>query len=148
MRKIHSGSETRLSAVLLVIATLLLAGCSGTDTAAKPEVAGGEVDDLFAGLEGKTAPAAPGQEINRYLMQITAAIQNHFHYDSVYAGKECSLRLKLAPDGMLLDVRAEGGDPALCLAAVVATANASFPKPPTPAVYAVVKNAALEFRPQ
>ncbi|AMG98279.1 cell envelope integrity protein TolA [Serratia liquefaciens] len=147
MRKVNSGSETCLSAVLLVIATLLLAGCSGTDTAAKPEVSGGEVDDLFAGLQGKTAPA-PGQEINRYIAQIAAAIQSHFQYDSVYAGKECSLRLKLAPDGMLLDVRAEGGDPALCRAAVVATANASFPKPPTPAVYAVVKNAALEFRPQ
>ncbi|MBH3265121.1 protein TolA, partial [Serratia marcescens] len=101
MRKVNSGSETRLSAVLLVIATLLLAGCSGTGTAAKPEVSGGEVDDLFAGLEGKTAPA-PGQEINRYISQIAAAIQSHFQYDSVYAGKECSLRLKLAPDGMLL----------------------------------------------
>ncbi|MBI3311307.1 MAG: cell envelope integrity protein TolA [Serratia liquefaciens] len=121
--------------------------CSKTGTASQPGPSGDEVDALFAGLEGKTTPT-PGDEINRYITQITAAIQSHFQYDSVYAGKQCSLRIKLAPDGMLIDVQAEDGDPALCRAAIVATANASLPKPPTPAVYAVVKNAALEFRPQ
>jgi colicin import membrane protein len=34
-------------------------------------------------------------------------------YDaSSYTGKTCTLRIKLAPDGMLLDsVKSEGGDP-------------------------------------
>ncbi len=37
-----------------------------------------------------------------------------------YAGKTCTLRIKLAPDGMLLDIKPEGGDPALCQAALAA----------------------------
>lgn len=146
MRKTHLGFDVSVPALVFVIASLLLTGCSKT-SAIKQGPSGDEVDALFAGLEGKATPV-PGDEINAYLTQIRAAIQSHFHFADAYAGKKCSLRIKLAPNGMLIDVQAEGGDPALCRAAIVAITNASFPKPPSPAVYRVVKNAALEFRPQ
>jgi colicin import membrane protein len=53
----------------------------------------------------------------------------------------------MAPDGLLIDVKAEGGDPALCQAALAAARQAKFPKPPSEAVYDVFKNAPLDFKP-
>lgn len=147
MRKVNLGFGVSVPTLLLVIATLLLAGCSKPRSTIKPGASEDGVDALFAGREGKTTPAS-GDEVNTYIAQVRAAIQSHFQNVDTYAGKECSLRIKLAPNGMLIDVKAEGGDPVLCHAAIVAIANASFPKPPSPAVYRVVKNTALEFRPQ
>jgi len=57
------------------------------------------------------------------------------------------LRVKLAPDGLLLDIKSEGGDPALCQAAVAAARLAKIPKPPSQDVYEVFKNAPLDFKP-
>lgn len=70
-----------------------------------------------------------------------------FYDASSYAGKTCTLRIKLAPDGMLLDIKPEGGDPALCQAALAAAKLAKIPKPPSQAVYEVFKNAPLDFKP-
>lgn len=61
--------------------------------------------------------------------------------------KPGTLRIKLAPDGMLLDIKPEGGDPALCQAALAAAKLAKIPKPPSQAVYEVFKNAPLDFKP-
>ena len=71
-----------------------------------------------------------------------------FYTDPSYTGKTCDLRIKLAPDGLLLDVKAEGGDPALCQAALSAARQARYPKPPSEAVYQVFKNAPVVFQPQ
>ncbi|GHM41651.1 hypothetical protein ECZU47_50730 [Escherichia coli] len=40
---------------------------------------------------------------------------------------------------MLLDIKPEGGDPALCQAALAAAKLAKIPKPPSQAVYEVFK---------
>lgn len=54
---------------------------------------------------------ASGADINNYAGQIKSAIESKFYDASSYAGKTCTLRIKLAPDGMLLDIKPEGGDP-------------------------------------
>ncbi|EIR80982.1 protein TolA [Yersinia pestis PY-32] len=54
----------------------------------------------------------------------------------------------MAPDGLLIDVKAEGGDPALCQAAIAAAKQAKIPKPPSTDVYEQFKNAPLVFKPQ
>ncbi|MBO1502709.1 cell envelope integrity protein TolA [Serratia proteamaculans] len=133
--------------LIVALGVMMLAGCSKSHSEIKSGASGEGVDDLFATLEGKTAPA-PAGGVNAYAMQIKSAIQSHLHDAGLYAGKECSLRITLAPDGMLIAVRAEGGDPALCRAAIKATTNARFPKPPSQVVYGDFKNAVLEFRPQ
>ncbi|MGQ7172078.1 cell envelope integrity protein TolA, partial [Escherichia sp. R-CC3] len=69
---------------------------------------------------------------NNYAGQIKSAIESKFYDASSYAGKTCTLRIKLAPDGMLLDIKPEGGDPALCQAALAAAKLAKIPKPPEP----------------
>jgi len=45
-------------------------------------------------------------------------------------------------------VSSEGGDAALCQAAVSAAKLAKIPKPPSQAVYEVFKNAPIDFKPQ
>ncbi|THD29352.1 cell envelope integrity protein TolA, partial [Pantoea sp. R102] len=128
-----------------------------------------DVDDLLGGLSsGKNAPksgaasgggaaagqgnqkkaGASGAEVNAYLGQITSAIQSRFYDADLYRGKSCDLRIKLAPDGLLIDVKAEGGDPALCQAAITAAKQARIPKPPSQAVYEVFKNAPMRFKPE
>lgn len=146
MKRVHFWVEICAPALSLVIAALLLTGCAKTSSTIKsgPSDEGG--DALFAPLEGKTAPV-PGAEARQYGAQIQSAIQSHFQDAGSYAGKRCSLRLMLAPDGLLLDARAEEGDPDLCRAAIKAATNARFPKPPSQAVYGTFKNAVLEFRP-
>ncbi|WP_273973700.1 cell envelope integrity protein TolA, partial [Serratia ureilytica] len=130
-----------------------------------------EVSDLFGGLaDGKNAPkgggakskgdgkpagqgnaktaGASGADISGYMGQIQGAIQSKFYDASSFAGKTCDLRIKLAPDGLLISVQAAGGDPALCQAAVSAAKLAHIPKPPSDAVYQHFKNSILEFKPQ
>ncbi|EOI6419380.1 cell envelope integrity protein TolA, partial [Yersinia enterocolitica] len=127
-----------------------------------------DVDDLFGGLaNSKNAPksgsgagaAAAGKgggkksgasagDISGYLGQVTAAIQSKFYDADLYKGRTCNLRIKLAPDGLLIDVTQEGGDPALCQAAIAAAKLAKIPKPPSQDVYEVFKNAPLVFKPQ
>ncbi|ENE2467036.1 cell envelope integrity protein TolA, partial [Escherichia coli] len=132
--------------------------------------AAAEADDIFGELSsGKNAPktgggakgnnaspagsgntknnGASGADINNYAGQIKSAIESKFYDASSYAGKTCTLRIKLAPDGMLLDIKPEGGDPALCQAALAAAKLAKIPKPPSQAVYEVFKNAQLDFKP-
>lgn len=122
-----------------------------------------EVDDLLGGLaaeknvpQGSAAAAgqgggrksgASGSEINGYLGQITAAIQSRFYDANLYRGRKCDLRIQLSPEGILMSVTAEGGDPALCQAAIAAAKQAKIPKPPNDDVYQVFKNAALVFKP-
>lgn len=122
---VHPGFEKGLSTLATLIAIWFLAGCVKTDSVTKTESSG----------------------VSEYAEQVRSAIQRNFYDVNLYYGKQCDLRIKLAPDGMLLDVQAVDGDPVLCRAAVKATANTKFPKPPSQAVYSVFKNAVLDFRP-
>lgn len=123
-----------------------------------------DVDALLGGLtEAKNAPkaggapagagkakqsGASGAEIDAYKAQVSRAISDKFYDSSSYSGRTCDLRIKLAPDGLLISVTAVGGDPALCQAAVSAAKLATIPRPPSPQVYEVFKNATLGFSPQ
>ncbi|CAI2534615.1 cell envelope integrity protein TolA [Serratia proteamaculans] len=147
MNSVHSGFKKNLPALMLIVVSLWLTGCTKTNAVANAGPSANGVDDLFAALDGKATPAA-GDEVSNYAGQVRAAIQSHFYDANAYAGKQCTIRMKFAPDGMLLAVRPESGDPALCQAAIKAIINTRFPKPPSQAVYDAFKNSVLEFRPQ
>jgi len=128
------------------------------------------VDDLLGDLSsGKNAPkagggakgsgqpskdsgtsgangGATGADISAYAKQIQVAIQNRLFDASIYQGKQCVLHINLAPDGRLKSVTSEGGDPALCQAALAAARSANIPKPPSEAVYERIKDAKLDFK--
>ncbi|KKO60417.1 cell envelope integrity protein TolA [Serratia sp. TSA_130.2] len=145
MKITHSGYKTGVATLLAGMFALALTGCAKSTAPSQTDPVNKEVDDLFANLGN---PKAPGKEKEHYIAQLQAAIQSHLKDAEAYSGKRCTLSIKLAPDGMLISIRAEQGEPELCQAAIKAIANARLPKPPTTAVYEAVKSSTLEFRPQ
>lgn len=83
-----------------------------------------------------------------YQGQIKNAIENKFNDPQLYHGKTCTLRINLAPDGMMVSTDVVSGDPALCRVATIAAKQANIPKPPSQAVYRQVKNALIVFAPE
>ncbi|MEY1561100.1 cell envelope integrity TolA C-terminal domain-containing protein, partial [Escherichia coli] len=61
--------------------------------------------------------------------------------------QECTLRMHMAPNGLLLEVKRESGDLDLCREAMNAIKNADIPAPPSPEVYKVFQNGVLDFKP-
>ncbi|ECI4380007.1 cell envelope integrity protein TolA, partial [Salmonella enterica subsp. salamae] len=138
--------------------------------AAEKAAAAEGVDDLLGALSsGKNAPktgggakgngqpskdsgtsgangGATGADISAYAKQIQVAIQSRLYDASLYQGKQCVLHISLAPDGSLKSITSEGGDPALCQAALMAAKTAKIPKPPSQAVYEKIKDAKLDFK--
>ncbi|EEG9160254.1 cell envelope integrity protein TolA, partial [Salmonella enterica] len=138
--------------------------------AAEKAAAAAGVDDLLGDLSsGKNAPktgggakgngqpskdsgtsgangGATGADISAYAKQIQVAIQSRLYDASLYQGKQCVLHISLAPDGSLKSITSEGGDPALCQAALMAAKTAKIPKPPSQAVYEKIKDAKLDFK--
>ncbi|EDU9484282.1 cell envelope integrity protein TolA, partial [Salmonella enterica subsp. arizonae] len=138
--------------------------------AAEKAAAAEGVDDLLGDLSsGKNAPktgggakgngqpskdsgtsgangGATGADISAYAKQIQVAIQSRLYDASLYQGRQCVLHISLAPDGSLKSITSEGGDPALCQAALMAAKTAKIPKPPSQAVYEKIKDAKLDFK--
>ncbi len=138
--------KLRRWSLLSMVIAMSLAGCVKEHSAIKDRTPEAEVDTLFRAYDGKGVPAT-GTEITKYAGQIKTAIETQFCNPSEYAGKKCTLRIKMAPDGLLLGVKTEGGDPELCRSALEAVKKAEFPRPPSPEVYEVFKNAPLDFQP-
>lgn len=87
------------------------------------------------------------EDIRLYAHQIKSAIEKQFGDASKYSGKECTLRMHMAPNGLLLEVKRESGDLDLCREAMNAIKNADIPAPPSPEVYKVFQNGVLDFKP-
>ncbi|MXP67528.1 cell envelope integrity protein TolA [Pantoea sp. Aalb] len=87
-------------------------------------------------------------EINTYLREITKAIQEHFYDSDLYRGKSCNLRIQISPDGLLINIKSERGNIALCQAAITAAKQAQIPKPPSIAIYKIFKNIQIHFEPK
>lgn len=86
-------------------------------------------------------------DIQAYTTGIRNAIIKVFEDLDSYHGRRCMLRLALNSDGSLNDVRSEGGDPALCEAAIAAVKEADLPEPPNERVYYLFQNVPLDFKP-
>lgn len=106
--------------LLCVLAVMILAGCQALK-ASKPPVA----------TYASTHPATEQE----YLVSAVTAIQVRFYDADLYRGRECNLRLHQVNGNLPDSVTAEGGDPKLCEAAIVATKQAieqgAFPYRPS-----------------
>ncbi len=69
------------------------------------------------------------EDIRLYAHQIKSAIEKQFGDASKYSGKECTLRMHMAPNGLLLEVKRESGDLDLCREAMNAIKNVDIPAP-------------------
>ncbi|EPJ9037431.1 cell envelope integrity protein TolA [Serratia ureilytica] len=144
MKITHSGYKTGVATLLAGMFALALTGCAKSTAPSQTDPVNKEVDDLFANLGN---PKAPGKEKEHYIAQLQAAIQSHLKDAEAYSGRSCTLSIKLAPDGMLISIRAEQGEPELCQAAMKAIADSRFPKPPTAEAHNAFQIITLELRP-
>ncbi|WP_319938211.1 cell envelope integrity protein TolA [Xenorhabdus littoralis] len=122
------------------------------------------VDDLLGGLTsnapkqgGATAAGKGGgkksgpsdSDISSYKGQIRSAIEKQFIDANLYIGRNCELKIKLASDGLLIDIKAVSGDPALCRAALAAAHLVKkMPSPPSKEIYEHFRDFTLDFKPQ
>ncbi len=88
-------------------------------------------------------------EIEKYTALIISAIQRHWNVDESMKGKQCVLQIKLAPSGVVFDVKALSGDRIVCKSAQDAIYKANvLPVSKDPAVYAKMKEINLTVQPE
>ena len=110
-----------------------------------------ELNDILGSLTSKAPKAetsVSSAELNQFKQMVMSAISNKFINPSLYQGKNCILKIQLAPDGLLLNVSSIDGDPTLCREAISATKLAVFPKPKNNLLYKEVKNLQINFIPK
>ncbi|HBM0098205.1 TPA: cell envelope integrity protein TolA [Salmonella enterica subsp. enterica serovar Blitta] len=139
--KYKAGGQLLLS----VIIALSMTRCVRADSVVKPITPSGKVADMFVTHKSTTSHAT-GEEIRKYALQIKYAIESNFYDIDQYTGKQCVLRIQMAPDGVILSIKSDGGDPALCRAAMKVAKKTKLPSPPSPAIYDVFKKAVLDFQ--
>jgi len=86
------------------------------------------------------------QQLNAQAKGIKQAIEHNLVNDPSFSGKSCTLRTHFAPDGLLLSVKSEGGDPELCSAALAAASKAKYPPFINDKMYNAFKNVPIDFR--
>lgn len=91
----------------------------------------------------KNAPH--GEQLRSQGSEIKRAIELNFINEPSFSGKRCTLRLQFAPNGSLLSVKSEGGDPELCEAALKAANKAKYPPFINDKMYDTFKNVAVDF---
>ena len=117
--------------------------------AEKASVANG-VDDLLGDLNsGKPQYEQPsrGTDISEYVARFKAALQARMPAKDEYQGKVRTLKMEFNLSAELLSVASEGGDPALCEAALKASKSAHYPAFPNAATYQVFKSFIIDFKP-
>lgn len=80
-------------------------------------------------------------ELEKYQSLITQTIMRNLNADGGFKGKSCKLNVKLASNGLVLEVKALDGNDALCRAAQTAVLRPStLPVSPDPEVFQKMKN--------
>ena len=112
-------------------------------------------EELFSDLDTPNAndsqnnPSASGSpgETDAYQGLIVATIQRYWLVDQTMFGKECQLKVQLAPDGLVVSVGGGQGDSAVCRASIAAINRIEkFPAPPK-GIYESAKNLSLTLQP-
>lgn len=104
---------------------------------------------LLAGNVFAAGNGASGDEISNYAKVLNIAIKNTGgSVFNNYKGKTCVVKIHLSRDGSLTGFNINGGATDLCdkLSDVMSSIK-KFPAPPSDAVYQIIKDARLEFKP-
>lgn len=104
---------------------------------------------LLAGNVFAAGNGVSGVDISNYAKVLYITIKNTGgSVFNNYKGKACVVRIHLARDGSLTGFNVEGGAPDLCdKVSHTMRAIKKFPSPPSDAVYQIIKDARLEFKP-
>ena len=97
-----------------------------------------DIGGAAAGPSGKSSTPAStaglggsGGDNDGYSALLINMIGQRMLVDQNMKGKEAVVKIRMSPDGMVLDVRCISGEPAICRAGIAAVNMiGSFPKPP------------------
>ncbi len=110
------------------------------------------LNELFSGLESESATrdTARGRyvsdEVSQWSGRFTRMIEQNWIVDSSMAGQKCRLSLRLAPDGLVIDVITLSGDATLCRSAKASvTKIGKFPMPTDSEVVSKLRELNLNF---
>lgn len=88
-------------------------------------------------------------EVEKYRAQIYAKVQRNLNNDNAFIGEFCEVRVRLAPDGLVLDARALDGNEALCRMTEAAVIKAgTLPVPRDPEIFAKFRDFPIIYRPE
>ncbi|EBI7232006.1 energry transducer TonB [Salmonella enterica] len=104
---------------------------------------------LLAGNVFAVSNGASGVDISSYALVIKNTIESKgAGVFEDYKGKGCTVSMHLARDGSLSGFNIEGGAPDLCnKVSDVMRRVKKFPAPPSDAVYQMIKDVSLDFKP-
>ncbi len=110
------------------------------------------LNEMFSGLESESASrsSARGElvhdEAKQWASRFEGMIQQNWIVDSSMSGQKCRLNLRLAPDGLVIDVSTLSGDAALCRSASASVLKVSkFPMPSDSDVVVKLRDLNLNF---
>ncbi|MBY5920044.1 cell envelope integrity protein TolA [Ferrimonas balearica] len=112
-------------------------------------------EDLAAQMAAEQAELAAVRqqqvlsEVDRYSVLIQQAIKRNLREDRSMRGKECRVRLMLAPDGFVISQSVISGDAQVCRATEAAIrAAGNLPVSAEPDVYQQMKDLTITFKPE
>lgn len=108
-------------------------------------LAGGCGTDHHITREESMKVTTRGNDVMHYVLAIGNEVRSHIPPGN-FSGMRCTVRLALAPDGSILSAKNEGGDKALCDAALKAIQAAKIPPAPSDEVYELLHNVPLDFK--
>lgn len=106
-------------------------------------------DELADEADEPTRAAKQGKQLTekeRYIAMIVERITTNWYTDDTMLGKQCRIRLSLASNGFVTSSQVEGGDPAVCQAAMAAINRVgNLPMPEDPELNAEFRNIVFPF---
>ncbi|HAT40542.1 MAG TPA: cell envelope integrity protein TolA [Rheinheimera sp.] len=106
-------------------------------------------DELADEADEPTRAAKQGQQLTekqRFIAMIMERVTQNWFTDDTMIGKQCRIRLRLASNGFVTSASVEGGDPAVCQAAIVAINRVgNFPMPEDPELNELFRDSVFTF---
>ncbi|POT98920.1 hypothetical protein C3369_17470 [Escherichia sp. ESNIH1] len=120
--------------ITLLVVALLATGCIRN-----PVTSEGLKADI------NTNHREPRPTISSWVQSVKSELMSHMDNGQWHEGKMCTIRLFLQPDGLVLGVKSEDGDPALCETAIAAVKQSTFQ--PVPKELQRQNGILLDFKP-
>lgn len=120
-------------------------GCFAPATREQVKVFTYSIGEAVRVEDDKSAGLHVDKELTAYATKLREAIQRGVKQPENFAGKRCVLQINMQRNGQIDNVQAQGGDPALCEAAINAVKTAKIPATPNENIYSKIKNARLDF---
>lgn len=129
---------------LVLFIPLFLAACTAAPHTRSGKQGKSETTQVVNDLPGDLK-AGTNENIASYATKIKRSIEEKIYRTESYKGQECTLRILLARDGLVMSATVENGNQELCNAALIAVKQANIPPAPDEKTWQSFRNASLDF---